>query len=633
MRIFIFLFAFQVAAFGAEYFVSTAGVDTDAGTVAAPWRTIQKAANSVALGDTVNVLAGTYAERVTISGKRATAGQPIVFRTRPGDMMAAVDQTGVTPPVGTSALLTITNCDYVTIQNLEFRNYKTTLDTRTPIGILVNGDGVGVRLVGCKVHDIWQSNATLGNFNANAFGILVYGELIAPIQNTVIDGCEVYALRTGASESVVLNGNVTGFSVTNNLVHDCNNIGIDFIGFEGTAPTAALDQARNGVCAGNTVWNIDSKFNPAYGGNFGAGGGNATRSAPGLYADGGRDLIIERNHVYACNFGVSLGSEHFGKTTSNVRLRNNVLHHCHVGGIVLGGSDSVQNGGVSGSTISHNTLFQNDTVGYGGGQVSIQNYVTTTTIQHNMMVCNASTAQFVLKDNATGAFATNAIDWNLYSGAPATAVEFIWNSTARSTFAAWKTASAQDANSAFTTNLGLVGPAFTSVAPAANFYLLATSPAVNAGNPAFAAQPGEKDYSGQSRIATARADIGADEFLSPWQAWRDVHFTLPDGGAGANPSDDPDGDGIVNLVEFALGAAPNFPDATRLPTLTAAGGTLRFQYRKDGTGLTYLSEKTTTLGGAWAAVAESEQTDGLGSFWRDIPASAPLFVRLRVTLP
>ena len=59
----------------------------------------------------------------------------------------------------------------------------------------------------------------------------------------------------------VLNGNVDGFTVSHNLVHDNDNIGIDFIGFEGNGP-ATLDQARNGRCFGNRVYNISSAANP-----------------------------------------------------------------------------------------------------------------------------------------------------------------------------------------------------------------------------------------------------------------------------------------------------------------------------------------------------------------------------------
>ena len=540
----------------ADYYVSTNAnaLDANPGTLAQPWRTIQKAATTVGPGDTVHLRAGTYAERVTIANKHASAAQPIIFQTYAGDPMAAVDQANATPPMGASALLRITNCDHVTVRRLEFRNHQTASDTRTPIGILVEGGGSGVKLLECKVHDIWQSNPTAGNFDANAFGILVLGNALTPIDGFVLGSCEIYSLRTGASESVALNGNVTNFTVTNNLVHDCNNIGIDFIGFEGTAPTEALDQARGGLCAGNTIWNIDSKFNPAYGGNFGAGGGDDTRAAPGLYVDGGRDLVLERNHVHDCNFAVSLGSEHLGKATSGVRLRNNLLHHCHVGGIVLGGAET-NNGGAQNCVIGHNTLYQNDTAGFGGGQVSLQHFVTGTTIRHNLMVCAANLA-FILKSSATGMFATNAIDWNLYSGTPAGDVLFIWNPAEVYSFAAWKVASGQDAHSFFATNPGLAGPALLSNSSATNFYLLTNSPAVNAGDPAFAPANGERDHAGQTRLVGGRVDIGADEYLSDWQAWRDSFFGLPDGGPGAQPADDPDADGQNNLFEYTAGTVP-----------------------------------------------------------------------------
>jgi len=39
---------------------------------------------------------------------------------------------------------------------------------------------------------------------------------------------------------MVLNGNVEKFVVSNNVVHDNDNIGIDFIGYEGENPDPAL---------------------------------------------------------------------------------------------------------------------------------------------------------------------------------------------------------------------------------------------------------------------------------------------------------------------------------------------------------------------------------------------------------
>jgi hypothetical protein len=89
------------------------------------------------------------------------------------------------------------------------------------------------------------------------------------------------------------------------------------------------------------------------------------------------------------------------------------MHHCHVGGIVLGGSETT-NGGAADCEIRHNTIYVNDTTGSGGGQVMIQNYVSSTILTRNIIASTASFSQLVLKDNTTGSIAAGAIDWNLY---------------------------------------------------------------------------------------------------------------------------------------------------------------------------------------------------------------------------
>ena len=634
-----------VPVFATDRYVSTTGLDTNPGTLDQPWRTVQKAANTVAAGDVVHIRAGTYAERVTINNKDGTAAQPIVFRKYAADAGGAIiDQSGVTPPNGTSALLTIQNSDYITVQGIEFANYKTAgtnaqQKAQLPAGIYITGDGNGINLLNCKVHDIWQSCTTLNDFGANGFGIAVYGTGSTAINNLVIHGCEIYNLRTGASESLVLNGNVTNFTVTDNTVHDCNNIGIDFIGFEATNSNPALDQARGGVCSGNVVYNVDSRFNPAYGGNFSPGGNDDTRSAPGLYVDGGRDIVIERNHVHLCNFAVSVGSENSGQVVTNVTVRNNVLHHCHVGGIVIGGSGA-GNGGADNCSFTNNTLYDNDTTGYGGGQFSIQNHITNTTIKRNLMVATGSFAQFVLKESTTGSFAAGAIDWNLYKRSAGGSFEFIWNGTAYSNFTNWKNAAslAKDSNSTLITgSLSLVNSAPTASSPASDFALTSTSPARDTGDSAaapFTPAPGEKDYGGQSRVANVRVDIGADEYMAGWQAWRDLHFSLPDGGTNANATDDPDNDRATNLVEYSQGMNPNAPDAHLLPTAAKSASNFRLTYRKTATDVTYTVQQNPSLPGAWTTLSTTEFTDGLGLYWRESPLNgASHFFRLMVTLP
>ncbi len=62
----------------ATYYVDPGGNDANAGTLASPWSTVQKAADTVVAGDTVYVQAGTYDERATITAS-GTTSSPIFF--------------------------------------------------------------------------------------------------------------------------------------------------------------------------------------------------------------------------------------------------------------------------------------------------------------------------------------------------------------------------------------------------------------------------------------------------------------------------------------------------------------------------------------------------------------------------
>lgn len=65
---------------GAAYYVATTGNDTSGnGSSSSPWKTIQKAVNTVSPGDTINVRAGTYNERV-VANKTGTSSSPIIIQ-------------------------------------------------------------------------------------------------------------------------------------------------------------------------------------------------------------------------------------------------------------------------------------------------------------------------------------------------------------------------------------------------------------------------------------------------------------------------------------------------------------------------------------------------------------------------
>ena len=126
------------------------------------------------------------------------------------------------------------------------------------------------------------------------------------------------------------------------------------------------------------------------------------------------------------------------------------------------------------------------------------------------------------------------------------------------------------------------------------------------------------------------------------EEWRLAHFgTTADAGPAANTAD-PDGDGLANLMEYALGLDPGAPEplSARLATDTATGH-LRLSVTRnpDATDLTWAVEVSGDLA-AWAGVEGTDvatETDLPGLLVASdlTPAGdAPRrFIRLRVTLP
>jgi hypothetical protein len=212
-----------------DFYVSTIGNDSNAGTRKKPFRTLQHAADKATPGQIINVQGGSYCERLAVNSSGSAIEGYITFRSQPGES-AVLDGSCMTPAVGDSAMIALHNVSYVRIQGFEVRNYKTRDRTRAPFGIRVWGSGSHIQILNNNVHNIEQTYpGRLGpGHGANGFGIAVYGtDAKTPISDLIVDGNQVHHLQTGSSESLVLNGNVTNFRVTRNRVHNNNNIGID----------------------------------------------------------------------------------------------------------------------------------------------------------------------------------------------------------------------------------------------------------------------------------------------------------------------------------------------------------------------------------------------------------------------
>ena len=499
--------------------------------VPAGYVTIQAAVNAAAPGDTIEVSTGTYAEFVSFPNS-GSPGLPITLTAKAGHT-PVIDGTSLVT-TDAEGLVRIDNRSYITVSGLEIANLTSSSSGHFPAGIWVRGTSNNIQLLGNNVHHIRNAGCS----SCGAHGIGVYGTSAASsIHDLLIDGNEVHDCVLGWSESVVVNGNVEDWAITNNVVHDNNNIGIDAIGFEGECAGCgdALDRARDGVIADNLVYNIDSLGNPSYGGS---------RSADGIYVDGGTRILIERNVVRDCNIGIEIASEHNGKATSEVTVRNNFVSRSHSIGIAMGGYDS-NRGSTEDCAIVHNTLFENDTDHSGGGELLIQYDTRNNVVENNIIQANSQN-QFLA--NEFTLTTDNVIDHNLYfssGGAPAS--YWVWKTTSLNGFAAWKAGSGNDANSLFVDPL-LANPG------AGDLHLGAGSPAVGAASPLSPLVAGTTDIDGTPRISGAAADLGADE-LACGDGITDADEDCDDGnlvsgdGCDANCTFTACGNGIVTAGE------------------------------------------------------------------------------------
>ena len=541
---------------GATYYVSTTGNDNNPGTATAPWLTIQHAANTVKAGATVYVLGGVYHESVNFPTS-GTASAPITFRSYPGEA-AVIDGTGVSccSSVGEGGneiqgLINIVNQSYVAISGFEIRDYTTSNEDYTPSGVWITGSGTGIQILNNRVHNI----TTKAEASGNAFGISVYGTSKIPITQLVINGNEVYDLRTGSSESVNVDGNVTHFKITNNLVHDNDNIGIDAIGYEGVGPVG-YDEAMYGEISGNTIYNISGITNPGEGFEY---------DADALYCDGCAYVTFERNVIMQSDYGIETTSENqvcqangtewsgpnntgtaaTGKFPCYGRyavVRNNIFYKSNACGNSIGGyaAASSTGGGSNGGGSSYHDVFVNNTLydnatqpgnaseGGSTGEFQIQNQVGKAQgniYENNIVYAGAYNTWIFSYAPFSPAYPAPpaTLNWNLYNSAAgyAEGTSIWWGDVNTYTsFLDWQTSSREDRNSLN------ADPMFVDLAAIPpNFETVPSSPAVGSGSTTllcdmgwcdpYGSSPrsvyGSTDFLGNPRTHGSKIDIGAYE--------------------------------------------------------------------------------------------------------------------------
>jgi hypothetical protein len=219
---------------------------------------------------------------------------------------------------------------YVTVRSDTSNTSQSTVPHQS--ACYLNGGACSdIYLVDNTVRDITNTadedhttKSVCGSGNVDAYGIAVIAagsSATQALQHLVIEGNTVAGTRTGQSETVTINGDVTDFLAANNVIHDADNIGLDTIGWEtGSA------QARHGLVQGNIVYNIDTWSNAAYGKWSNGSCGPLQENAAGIYDDGASYIRINSNTLWNTDQGINLDVETKGEQTDHLLVSGNTVY-------------------------------------------------------------------------------------------------------------------------------------------------------------------------------------------------------------------------------------------------------------------------------------------------------------------
>ncbi|NVB85191.1 MAG: DUF1565 domain-containing protein, partial [Kofleriaceae bacterium] len=252
---FILLAAAAADASASNWFVATTGNDSAAGSAAAPFRTIQRAATAAAPGDTVTVAAGNYVGFL-VEGKQGTAAAPVKFvanGTVNIDGAASSDRDAIH----------VQSSSYVTIEG-----FTVTRATRSGISSL-DSDHITIR--GNKV----DQNAKWGIFTAftddllienneasrsgSQHGIYASNSADRPvIRNNRIWGNAMCGIHMNGDISFGGDGVISNAIVENNVIYDNGAIGGSAINGDGVQnATIRNNVLDNNHASGISLYQID----------------------------------------------------------------------------------------------------------------------------------------------------------------------------------------------------------------------------------------------------------------------------------------------------------------------------------------------------------------------------------------
>jgi hypothetical protein len=277
---------------GTTYYVSITGNDGAAGTLAAPWRTIQHAANTMVAGDMTIVEDGTYNENMIQPARSGTQSSPIIFKAR--------NKYGAIINRSTSA------CEpgfYINQSWIVMDGFKMTVSgfcgtlTSMDAGIRCWPGSVGTSttspntgLAGCTIRNVYIGPNRTSGIKANQDYALVedsesYSGLEAMSGQGIIFRRNIVWAGDGWNDSVTSKIGTRNFRAYDNLIYHTSSGGRGLVlGGNSTNVSSFWDQAAE-VEAYNAV---------AYN-NIVVMGGNANRAGIGMVSC--NDCLVANNVV------------------------------------------------------------------------------------------------------------------------------------------------------------------------------------------------------------------------------------------------------------------------------------------------------------------------------------------------
>lgn len=358
------------------YYVATTGSDGNPGTSGQPWRTIQKAANTLAAGQTVKILPGTYSEKFTPVNS-GTANGYITYTADPGTVILDGSGVSLSPDYKGDGLVQIQGKSYIKVQNLTLRNASVNC-----VNVSENSSGkhssfielTGLNLQNCTKKGIqirYADNVLVKDNNINhisySSGIGVWYTTYATIDHNTITNAHYYHECQGAYDEALTIASVNHFEVKNNTLDntEANPAGFcttyfDKLGID------VKQSSQNGLVYRNTIRHMN---------------------AAGIYVDGwdaGSSGTPTLNHIniyqnrVSDGGGIVVGCEQSDGVVEYINIYDNLVINAYFSGIQVRGAwgDGLRKNIV----IENNTIYGASTSG-GNGGAGI--YVTTAHLGSN----------------------------------------------------------------------------------------------------------------------------------------------------------------------------------------------------------------------------------------------------------